>query len=85
MRAMRETIASIGANRCLSARLLSVSGVASHIESAFSLRGEIICGNPLCNITFPPSALKIEPRHHCSDQCRQTAPIPKRAAKLLDG
>jgi hypothetical protein len=44
-----------------------------------------VCENPVCANSFPQTGLAIEPRRHCSGECRQAASIIKRAAKLLAG
>lgn len=53
------------------------------VETPLSKDSETVCESPLCNVRFPQSGLSIEPRRFCSDQCRQTTSIIRRAAKLL--
>ena len=43
------------------------------------------CGNPLCEIQFPQTGLKIEPRRFCSPDCRQQASLIRRVVALLEG
>jgi len=43
------------------------------------------CQNPICRKPFPQTGLTIQPRRHCSEQCRYTASVIRRAARLLVG
>jgi len=52
-------------------------------ETALSARSVIVCASPICSVQFKPSGMAMEPRRYCSDSCRQSASIIKRAAKLL--
>jgi hypothetical protein len=45
---------------------------------------EAVCENPLCDVRFPQTGLKIEPRRFCCGECRQQASLIHRVAKLLE-
>jgi hypothetical protein len=53
------------------------------VESTLSQESETVCGNPVCQVRFPQSGLRIEPRRFCSDSCRMDAWIIRRTATLL--
>jgi hypothetical protein len=55
-----------------------------HATERASLKGsEIVCESPLCDVRFPQTGLKMEPRRFCSDRCRQDTSLIRRVAALL--
>jgi hypothetical protein len=46
---------------------------------------EGVCESPLCDVRFPQTGLKIEPRRFCCGECRQQASLLRRVAILLEG
>jgi hypothetical protein len=54
------------------------------VESISLTISETVCESPVCNVSFPPSGLEIEPRRFCSGECRQHASLIRRVARLLE-
>jgi hypothetical protein len=54
------------------------------VETAELTASETVCESPICNVSFPPSGLEIEPRRFCSGDCRQHASLIRRVRKLLE-
>jgi hypothetical protein len=63
----------------------SVLGTVHTVEIVEITGSGEVCKSPLCDVPFPQTGLKIEPRRFCCGECRQQASIIKRAAKLLKG
>ena len=56
-----------------------------HAVQSISLKGsEAVCESPVCDVSFPQTGLKIEPKRFCSDDCRQQASLIRRVSKLLE-
>jgi len=55
------------------------------VETTLTTDSETVCESPLCDVRFPQTGLKIEPRRFCCDDCRQEASLIRRVAKLLEG
>src|SRR4029079_10221992 len=55
------------------------------VETPFSPDSVTVCASPICSIQFKPSGMAMEPRRYCSDECRQSASLIRRARELLRG
>jgi hypothetical protein len=53
------------------------------VETALLKSSEVSCESPLCDVRFPQTGLKMEPRRFCSNSCRQAASLIRRVAVLL--
>jgi len=53
-------------------------------KTPFPAGSEIVCGNPLCSVTFTPSGIAASPKRFCAPSCKQQASLLRRAAKLLE-
>ena len=63
----------------------SVLGTVHAVETLEMTGSGEVCESPLCDVRFPQTGLKIEPRRFCCDECRQQASLIRRVAKLLEG
>jgi hypothetical protein len=60
-----------------------ILGTVHALETAFLKDSKVSCESPLCDVRFPQTGLKIEPRRFCSDKCKQQASLIRRVAVLL--
>jgi hypothetical protein len=61
----------------------SILGTVHALGMPFLKDSEVSCESPLCDIRFPQTGLKMEPRRFCSDKCKQQASLIRRVAALL--
>jgi hypothetical protein len=62
---------------------LSILDSVHAVETALLKGSEVSCESPLCDVRFPQTGLKMEPRRFCSDSCRQAASLIRRVSALL--
>lgn len=55
------------------------------VETTEITDSETVCESPLCDVRFPQTGLKIEPRRFCCGECRQRTSLIRRVAALLEG
>jgi hypothetical protein len=63
----------------------SILGTVHGVEAMEITDSEAVCESPLCDVRFPQTGLRIEPRRFCCDECRQQASLIRRVAALLEG
>jgi hypothetical protein len=61
-----------------------ILGTVHTVETTLTTDSETGCESPLCDVRFPQTGLKIEPRRFCCGECRQEASLIRRVAKLLE-
>ena len=62
----------------------SILDTVHAVETMEVTGSEPVCESPLCDVRFPQTGLKIEPRRFCCDECRQQASLIRRVAVLLE-
>jgi hypothetical protein len=82
----RQTVKSmIRTGDCEGFERSSILGTVHAVETVEITVSEAVCESPLCDLRFPQTGLKIEPRRFCCGECRQQASLIRRVAALLEG
>ena len=84
--ALRQTVKSmVQTGDCEGFDRSSILDSVHAVETVEMTGSETVCESPVCDVRFPQTGLKMEPRRFCCGTCRQQASLIRRVAKLLEG